>query len=117
MRATTKLLRELIALPSVNPAFLPDHDAYTGEKRMADFLSATAASAGLDVEFQEVYPQRANLIVRYTPVGNVRQRILLAPHLDTVGGDLIPGELFKPRTRNERLYGRGACDTKGSVAA
>ncbi|MEO8426453.1 MAG: M20/M25/M40 family metallo-hydrolase [Verrucomicrobiota bacterium] len=117
MRATSKLLRELIALPSVNPAFLPGHDAYTGEKRMADFLSATAVSAGLDVELHEVFPQRANVIVRCTPAGAVRQRILLAPHLDTVGGDLIPGELFKPRTRNGRLHGRGACDTKGSVAA
>jgi acetylornithine deacetylase/succinyl-diaminopimelate desuccinylase-like protein len=117
MRATTKLLRELIALPSVNPAFLPGHDAYTGEKRMADFVAATAAYAGLDVDLQEVYPQRDNVIVRYTPAGTIRRRILLAPHLDTVGGDLIPGELFKPRTRNGRLHGRGACDTKGSVAA
>ena len=117
MRATTKLLRELIALPSVNPAFLPDHEAYTGEKQAADFVSATAASAGLDVELQEVFPKRPNVIVRYTPAGKVRQRILLVPHLDTVGGDLIPGALFKPRIRNGRLHGRGACDTKGSVAA
>jgi len=52
-----------------------------------------------------------------TPPGKVRQRILLAPHLDTVGA---PGEMptmFRPVVKNGRVYGRGACDTKGSVAA
>jgi acetylornithine deacetylase/succinyl-diaminopimelate desuccinylase-like protein len=40
--------------------------------------------------------------------------VLLAPHLDTVNGT---DEQFNPRTRNGRLYGRGASDTKGTVAA
>jgi acetylornithine deacetylase/succinyl-diaminopimelate desuccinylase-like protein len=44
----------------------------------------------------------------------IRQTILLAPHLDTVGAD---GTQFIPQRKNGRLYGRGACDTKGSVAA
>jgi acetylornithine deacetylase/succinyl-diaminopimelate desuccinylase-like protein len=48
------------------------------------------------------------------PRNNVRQTILLAPHLDTVGAD---GTKFIPQRKNGRLYGRGACDTKGSVAA
>ena len=43
-----KLLRELIALPSVNPALLPEGDPRAGEKNVADFLAATAAQAGLD---------------------------------------------------------------------
>ena len=46
MTQPEKLLRELIALPSVNPAFLPAGDARAGEKRVADFLAATAARAG-----------------------------------------------------------------------
>lgn len=111
---TEKLLRELIALPSVNPAFLPDNDPRAGEQRMVEFLAATAAQAGLDIELQPVLPSRFNFLARLTPREKVRHRIVLAPHLDTVNA---PDELFTPRKKSGRLFGRGACDTKGSVAA
>ncbi len=125
MTRTEKLLAELIALPSVNPAFVPSTPAasarqarpshpFAGEKRVADFLASAAARAGLDVEFQKVAPGRANVIVRLRPPGKIRRTILLAPHLNTVGAD---DSQFVPRRKNGRLYGRGACDTKGSVAA
>jgi acetylornithine deacetylase/succinyl-diaminopimelate desuccinylase-like protein len=115
MTQTQKLLCELIALPSVNDALLTASHARAGEKRVADFLAATAARAGLDVDFQKVFPGRSNLLARLTPAGKVRRRILLAPHLDTV--DVADEEQLLPREKNGRLYGRGACDTKGSVAA
>jgi acetylornithine deacetylase/succinyl-diaminopimelate desuccinylase-like protein len=114
MTQTEKLLRELIALPSVNPAFLPAGDRRAGEQCVAEFLAATAAEAGLDIDFQPVLPQRSNLLVRLRPSGPSRQRILLAPHMDTVNGT---DEQFRPRMSGNRLFGRGACDTKGSVAA
>jgi acetylornithine deacetylase/succinyl-diaminopimelate desuccinylase-like protein len=114
MTRTEKLLAELIALPSVNPAFLPPRHPHAGEKRDADFLSTIAARAGLEVEFQKVLPNRSNVIARLLPKNKIRQTILLAPHLDTVGAD---GTKFIPQRKNGRLYGRGACDTKGSVAA
>ena len=114
MTNTAKLLRELIALPSVNPAFLPAKHPRAGEQRVADFLAATAARAGLDVEFRPVAPGRSNLLARLSPSGKVRRRLLLAPHLDTVNAT---DEQFTPQVRNGRLFGRGACDTKGSVAA
>src|SRR5207244_1152659 len=113
----SKLLRELIALPSVNPAFLPTGDARAGEQRVADFLAATAARSGLDIEFREVFPGRANLLAQYLPSAQPRQHILLAPHMDTVGEPDMPAALFEPHEKNGRLYGRGACDTKGSIAA
>jgi acetylornithine deacetylase/succinyl-diaminopimelate desuccinylase-like protein len=115
MNTAAKLLHELIELPSVNPAFLPANDPRAGEQRVADLLAAAAASAGLDVEFQQVFPGRSNLLARLAPRGKARQRVLLAPHLDTVGGE--SAEMFHPREKNGRLHGRGACDTKGSVAA
>jgi acetylornithine deacetylase len=121
MTRTEKLLAELIALPSVNPAFVSPGETSArparnifGEKNVADFLAATAVKAGLEVEFQKVLPGRANVIVRLPPKNKIQRTILLAPHLDTVGAD---ESRFFPQRKNGRLHGRGACDTKGSVAA
>ncbi len=111
---TERLLAELIALPSVNPAFLPPRHPLAGEKRVADFLAATAATAGLDVEMQSVLPGRSNVIARLRPTGKIKTTILLAPHMDTVGAD---GTSFIPQRKSGRLHGRGACDTKGPAAA
>lgn len=121
MTRTQQLLADLIALPSVNPAFAPPdgplarsaRDIY-GEKRVADFLAATAGKAGLDVDFQKVFQDRANVIIRLAPRNRIKQTVVLAPHLDTVGAD---ESQFTPRRQAGRLHGRGACDTKGSVAA
>jgi len=121
MTRTEKLLAELIALPSVNPAFapaaaaaVPSPRAPYGEKNVADFLAASAAQAGLDLEFQDVRPGRYNLLARLRPKGPLQRTIVLAPHLDTV---VAAEAQFTPRWNQGRLHGRGACDTKGSVAA
>lgn len=111
-----RLLQELIALPSVNPAFLPPDDPRAGEAAMADYLSQLARRAGLDVSSQEVFPNRTNVVARLTPKGPVRHRVLLAPHLDTVGFPHLDA-LLTPSLKGDRLTGRGACDTKGCVAA
>ena len=116
MTPAEKLLRELIALPSVNPAFLPANDPRAGEQRVAEFLAATAATGGLDVAFHPVSPGRANLLARLTPP-RAKRRVVLAPHLDTVGHAGMADSLFVPTKKGDRLFGRGACDTKGSVAA
>lgn len=114
MTSTEKLLRALVALPSVNPAFVPAGHKRAGEQNMAEFLATVGARAGLDVELQPVLPNRPNLIARLAPRGTAKQRILLAPHLDTVPAEDLQ---FEPATKSGRLHGRGACDTKGSVAA
>jgi acetylornithine deacetylase/succinyl-diaminopimelate desuccinylase family protein len=112
--SAARLLRDLIALPSVNPALLPVGDSRAGEKRVAEFLASTATQSGLDVEFQEVFPNRPNVLARVLPANRIRRRILLAPHMDTVG--VASDEQFSPVEKRGRLYGRGACDTKGSIA-
>lgn len=115
MHRTTRLLGELIALPSVNPAFLPADDPCAGELRVADYVAELAVRGGLDVERQAVQPGRPNILARLTPQGEVKRRVVLAPHMDTVGGEAAG--LFQPRLQSGRMYGRGACDTKGSLAA
>lgn len=112
-----KLLRELIALPSVNPAFIGENDPRAGEQRVADFLTATAARAGFDVEQREVSPRRNNVLIRLAPSGKTKSRVILAPHTDTVGHADMPATLFDPVKTGDRLFGRGSCDTKGSIAA
>jgi len=116
MSPAEKLLRELIALPSVNPAFMPPNDPRAGEQRVADFLTAVAAQGRLAVERREVSPGRHNVLARLSPA-KAKQRIVLAPHMDTVGDVSMPASLFQPVAKGGRLYGRGACDTKGSIAA
>jgi len=114
MSKAEKLLRELIALPSVNPAFLPANDPRGGEQRIGEFLAATAAKTGLDVEFKAVSAGRSNLLAVLSPQAKRRQRILLAPHLDTVNAE---DHQFVPVKKRGRIYGRGACDTKGTISA
>lgn len=109
-----RLLRELVARPSVNPSLLPDRPDLSGEERVAEFLGDLARRHGLTVSRQAVLPGRRNLLVRLRPTGKVKRRILLAPHLDVVPAE---EKRFSPRIINNRLHGRGACDTKGSVAA
>jgi acetylornithine deacetylase/succinyl-diaminopimelate desuccinylase-like protein len=116
MSPAEKLLRELIALPSVNPALLPAGDARAGEAQVADFLMASAAGHGLDVERREVFPNRANVLARLIPK-KPKQRVILAPHMDTVGDAAMLDSMFQPRLKAGRLFGRGACDTKGSISA
>ena len=111
-----RLLQELIALPSVNPAFLPAGDPRAGEPAVAGFISDLARRAGLSVSTQDVFPGRSNVIVRLTPASPVRKRVLLAPHLDTVGFPNLD-TLLEPKLKGDRLTGRGACDTKGCVSA
>jgi acetylornithine deacetylase/succinyl-diaminopimelate desuccinylase-like protein len=114
MHRATRLLRELIAIPSVNPAFLAAGDPRAGESRIGHHVAELAARGGLEVERQSVHPGRLNVLARFSPRGRTTRRILLVPHLDTVGGE-EPG-VFEPRMQGGRVYGRGACDTKGSLA-
>jgi acetylornithine deacetylase/succinyl-diaminopimelate desuccinylase-like protein len=109
------LLQELIRIPSVNP----DNgtpDGNTGEENLAGFLSKWLGSIGAVVALEEVKPGRPNLIARFAPVDG-RPRILLGPHLDTVGVDGMSIDPFGGEIREGRLWGRGACDTKGPMAA
>ncbi len=116
MLPVEKFLSELIALPSVNPMFPVANADWTGEQRVADFLAHQADRLGLEVQIQRVHKGRSNVLLRLVPPGGKAQRrVLLVPHMDTV---TVSGERhFKPVKKNGRLYGRGACDTKGSIAA
>lgn len=106
------LLCDLIALPSVNPVY----DATSGgEGGMAAYVEAWATGLGLIVSRQNVFPGRDNIHIRRPgPVG--APILLFEAHMDTIGVDGMAAP-FAPGVREDRVYGRGACDTKGSLAS
>ena len=110
-----ELLRQLVAIPSVNPA-LADDDALRNEARMVAWLEPWFRARGFRTERPGATPGRPNLLARFGPEAP-RKTILFESHLDTVGVSGFEGDPFALRAANGRLYGRGACDTKGPLAA
>jgi acetylornithine deacetylase/succinyl-diaminopimelate desuccinylase-like protein len=109
------LLQQLIRIPSVNPDNA-DPSEPTGEKELADFLANHLEDLGAVVELEEILPGRPNLIARFTPLDG-RPRMLLGPHLDTVGTTGMTIDPFCGSIDGDKIQGRGASDTKGPMAA
>ena len=109
------LLQELIRIPSVNPDNAPGTDK-TGEAAMAEYVRTYLEQLGYTVTLTEIQPGRPNLIAR-APGAEDRPRILLGPHLDTVGVHGMTVDPFAAELRDGKIYGRGASDTKGPMAA
>lgn len=109
------LLQKLVRIPSVNPDNNPG-TSETGEEKIAMFLKEWLESTGAVVVLEEIQPGRPNLIARFAPCDG-RPRVLLGPHLDTVGVGGMTIEPFGGEIRDGRLWGRGASDTKGPMAA
>nr|WP_255654622.1 M20/M25/M40 family metallo-hydrolase [Cohnella sp. REN36] len=78
-------------------------------------LERLCREAGLVVSRQQVFEERDNLIVRL-PAPRPGPLLMFEAHMDTVSLGAMPDPLT-PIHREGRLYGRGACDTKGSLAA
>lgn len=117
MSPVVKLLSDLVAIPSVNPSFAPAGHPLAGEHEVAAHLEAIGHKQGLKVRRQRVLKNRNNIFLTLPAQRRAKHRVVLAPHMDTVGGDLSDPKLFKPVIKKGRLHGRGSCDTKGSIAA
>jgi len=110
-----ELLQALVRIPSVNPDGDPGTDR-TGEAAMAAWLKPWLEELGFVVRLEEVQPGRPNLIAR-APGSDDRPRILLGPHLDTVSVTGMTIEPFGGVIEDGKIWGRGATDTKGPMAA
>ena len=116
---TIEILRELVAIPSVNPMGRDDL-ASAGEARLTEHLAARLTALGLSVQRQTIAPGRENLLARLDgdpPAERGGGLILLDAHQDTVPADNMTIEPWSAAVREGRLYGRGACDVKGGMAA
>jgi acetylornithine deacetylase/succinyl-diaminopimelate desuccinylase family protein len=104
------LLERLVSIDSVNPGL-----GGVGEGEIAAFVADWARGAGLEVELDEAAPGRPNVIAAARGTGGGRT-LLLNAHTDTVGHTGMADPLT-PRVEDGRLYGRGAYDMKGGLAA
>jgi len=104
------LLRDLIRLDTVNPP--------GNETLAAEHLRAYLEANGVACELYAKVPERANLVARIAGSGD-GPRLLLLSHTDTVLAD--PGEWqldpWSGELRDGQVWGRGALDMKGQVAA
>lgn len=112
MSETIDLLRQLVAIDSVNPDLVAGG---AGEGNIARFVVDWLERAGLEVTLEEAAPGRPNVIGVARGSGGGRS-LLLNAHMDTVGvaGMERPHD---PVIVDNRLYGRGAYDMKGGLAA
>ncbi len=111
LEPVARLLQDLIAIPSVNPCFSDGK----GEKEIADFVAEYARKAGLEVHRQPVLEGRENVLVGI--IGSKDRTILLETHMDTVTAEGMTIEPFNPQIKDGKIFGRGACDAKASLAA
>lgn len=112
------LLRELVRIDSRNPSLVP---GAPGESRIANFLAGVLRDWGggglFDVEVRDVLPGRPNVVAVARGKRRGAPTLLFNGHLDTVAFDGMTHEPLDAGIRDGRLYGRGASDMKGGVAA
>ena len=109
---TLETLARLVQTNSINPTLAP---GAPGEKEIAAFIAESLRACGLTVETFEPAPGRTSVLGRLTGTGGGRS-LMLNAHCDTVD---VAGmaEPFSGAIRDGKLYGRGAYDMKGSLAA
>ena len=108
----TTVLQDLVRIPSVNPDLVPGAD---GEAKIANYIADTLDGWGLEVQVREIAEGRPNVIATLEGTGG-GQTLLFNGHMDTVGVEGM-AEPYSGEVRDGRLYGRGAIDMKGSLAA
>jgi acetylornithine deacetylase len=109
---TIDLLRFLVRIESVNPSLAAGG---SGEGEIAAFVARVLSDAGIETSLQEVTPGRPNVLGRLSGAQAGRTLVLNA-HLDTVSVEGMEDPL-SARQANGKLFGRGAWDTKGGLAA
>ena len=112
MSDVAELTARLVEIESINPDVV---SSGSGEAGVAQFVAEWCERAGLEVSVEDAAPGRPNVIAVAPGTGS-GSSLMLNAHMDTVG---VAGmsDPFSPRLEGGRLYGRGAYDMKGSLAA
>ncbi len=107
-----RTLADLVRINSVNPSIAADG---AGEARIARYIADLLGDIGLETRILEPEPGRCTAVGTLRGTGGGRS-LMLNGHADTVGVEGMP-DPFSADIREGRLYGRGAHDMKGSLAA
>jgi len=87
-----------------------------GEAEIAEYIAEYMRGIGLETRVEEVERGRPNVVGLLKGVGS-GPTLMLNGHMDTVGIDYMEIDPLDPVVRDGRLYGRGAIDMKGGLAA
>ena len=109
-KEAVELLQGLIRLDTVNPP--------GNETPAAEYVRAYLEDSGVECELYARVPERANLVARLPGRGG-GPRLALLSHTDTVLADPAEWQLdpWSGELRGDEVWGRGALDMKGQVAA
>ena len=105
-------LRDLVAIKSVNPNYVGGVE----EEAIASYVEAFFRCRDIETWRQQVFPGRPNIVARI-PGKSSSRRIVMEAHLDTVSAAGMTIEPWRAEIKDGKLFGRGACDTKGGMAA
>ncbi len=96
----------MVAFPTVN----------NDERPLAEYVADALKPYGFRVQLQEIAENRSNVVATY---GDSDNRVIFNGHLDVVppGENWAIDDPFRLTRKGDRLYGRGACDMKGGIAA
>ena len=108
---TIQLLKDLIAIDSVNPSLVPGG---AGEGEIAKRIADELRSFGVDAAIEDAAPRRPN-VIGVIDRGKGKS-LMLCGHSDTVGVEGMPAP-FDPVERDGKVFGRGSQDMKGGVAS
>jgi len=108
----TRVLQDLVRINSVNPVLDP---SAPGEREIAQYVGAAMETVGAEVRYHEPKPGRVSVVARLRG-SHAGRALMLNAHADTVdvAGMDAP---FSGEIRDGRVYGRGAFDMKGGLAA
>ena len=104
------LARELLAFNTINPP--------GNERECARYLGRLLEDAGFTTRYFEFADRRTSLVASL-PATGTKPPMCFTGHLDTVplGAARWDHDPFAGEVSGDRLYGRGASDMKGAVAA
>lgn len=108
----THTLANLVRLESINPTLVPGG---SGEGNVAAYIAQELGSLNLDAFMHEAAPKRSSTVGILKGSGG-GQSLMLNGHIDTVGVEGMKNP-FSAEIKAGMLYGRGAYDMKGSIAA
>jgi len=110
-----QLTADMVRINSVNPGPAGADAPGPREAEISAFVAGWLRERGVETERREFAPGRFNVLA--TVRGSGSRRLLIDAHMDTVPVEKMEIEPFSGEVREGRLYGRGACDNKGTLAA